>query len=76
MKILKPLSIFLFCFFLNTNSYSEEVIADCSKIKNIVKKISCKTNLAKNKISSKFSSTHEKINSKKTLMDWFKKKEK
>ena len=76
MNIFKIILISLFLSFSGTNSFSVENNTDCENIKNIGKKIVCKVKVTTKKISSKVSTKHEEINSKKTLVDWFKKKEK
>ena len=63
MKILKLLILSIFMIgFINFNSYAEVQKKDCSKIKNLYKKMVCKTDNATSGITSK-----------KTLADFFKK---
>ena len=53
MKIDKIIFLSLLIFFINFNTKAEEIKKDCSQIKNIYKKMVCKTNNATSTITNK-----------------------
>jgi len=63
----KIILIFAIMFFLIPNSYAAEKLKNCDENKNLIKKYSCKANNLYKKQTSE-------ISSKKTLVDFFKKK--
>ena len=75
MRIIKIIIIIFFLGSININSYSEE-LNNCLNIKNMAKKIVCKTKTKAKEVSSKINSVTEGITSKKTLADFFKKEKK
>ena len=62
MNKIKILSLTTIISFFAVNSFSENTKKDCTKIKNIFKKVTCNINIATSK-----------VNEKKTLKDWIKK---
>ena len=53
MKIDKIIFLSFLIFFINFNTKAEEIKEDCSQIKNIYKKMVCKTNNATSAITNK-----------------------
>ena len=59
---------------LNTNFLSAKANENCSDIENLAKKLKCKLSEKTKGATSKLNNATEKITSKKTLADFFKKK--
>jgi len=72
---MKFLTITALLFFISTVSFSQSV-SKCDDIKNLTKKILCKTKSKSKEIVSKVDSKTESITSKKSLSDFFKKEKK
>jgi len=78
MKLLKFLLIALPLIFINSSVYSSEDKTDCPDIKkwNVIKKLECKLRSVSKPVASKIDESTESITSKKTIVDFFKKKKK
>ena len=76
MKLIKNILILTVISFFCSNAFSEIEKENCAVVKNLAKKIECKLKNSTKVVTSKVDAATEGITSKKSLADFFKKKEK